>query len=109
MEFPLYPSFFHVFIAQPTFCSPLCIELKTAISPDYEIAYACQLITVSISIGINPFYCFIVLLTYTATKIPFKYSFSGNLAASVPNFHIHVSVSDFYIRRISPHIFPAAE
>ncbi len=42
--------------------------------------------TVSIIIGINPFYCFIVLLTYTATKIPFMYSFSRKYAASVPIF-----------------------
>jgi hypothetical protein len=41
----------------------------------------------------------------TATKIPFMYSFSGNFAASAPNFHIHVSVSDLYIPRIGPHIF----
>jgi hypothetical protein len=41
----------------------------------------------------------------TATKIPFMYSFSGNCAASAPNFHIHVSVSDLYIPRIGPHIF----
>ncbi len=33
------------------------------------------------------------------------YSFSGNCAASVPNFHIHVSVSDLYIPKICPHIF----
>jgi hypothetical protein len=33
------------------------------------------------------------------------YSFSGNCATSVPCiFHIHVSVSDFYIPRIGPHI-----
>jgi hypothetical protein len=41
---------------------------------------------------------------YTATAIPFIYSFSGNCAASAPNFHIHVSVSDLYIPRIGPHI-----
>jgi hypothetical protein len=40
---------------------------------------------------------------HTAKKIPFMYSFSGNCAASAPNFHIHVSV--IYIPRICPHIF----
>ncbi len=43
-------------------------------------------------------------LPYTATAIPFKYSFSGNCEASAPNFHIHVSVSDLYVPRIGPHI-----
>jgi hypothetical protein len=32
----------------------------------------------------------------TVTKIPFMYSFSGNSAASGPNFHFHVSVRDLY-------------
>ncbi len=41
----------------------------------------------------------------TANKIPLMYSFSGNCTALSPNFHIHVSVSVFYIPRISPHIF----
>ncbi len=40
----------------------------------------------------------------TATKIPFIYSFSWNCAASCPNFHFHVSVSDLYIPKIGPHI-----
>jgi hypothetical protein len=44
----------------------------------------------------------VVALPDTATKIPFMYSFSGNCAASVPHFHIHVSVSDLYIPRIGP-------
>jgi hypothetical protein len=35
----------------------------------------------------------------------FMYSFSGNCAASVPNFHIFLSVSDLYVPRIGPHIF----
>ncbi len=41
----------------------------------------------------------------TLQKNPFMYSFS-NFAASDPisSFHIHVSVSDFYIPRIGPHI-----
>jgi hypothetical protein len=38
------------------------------------------------------------MILYTATKIPFMYSFSGN-------FHIHVSVSDLYIFPGSVHIF----
>ncbi len=41
----------------------------------------------------------------TATKIPFMYSFSGNCGGLSPKFHIHVSVSDFYILKIGPHIF----
>jgi hypothetical protein len=40
----------------------------------------------------------------TATKIPFMYSFSGNCTAFSPNFHNHVSLSDLYVPRISPHI-----
>jgi hypothetical protein len=40
---------------------------------------------------------------HTATKIPFMCSF-GNCVAS-PNFHIHVSVTDFYIPKMGPHIF----
>jgi hypothetical protein len=39
---------------------------------------------------------------YTATKIPFLYSFSGPSLS--PNFNIHVSVTDLYIPRISLHI-----
>jgi hypothetical protein len=42
--------------------------------------------------------CLIGMMLYTATKIPFMYSFSGN-------FHIHVSVSDLYIFPGSVHIF----
>ncbi len=43
---------------------------------------------------------------YTATKIPFLYSFSGGIVRRLsPNFHIHVSVSDLYIPRIGQHIF----
>ncbi len=35
------------------------------------------------------------------------YVFSENeLRGLSPNFHIHVSVSDLYIPRIGPHIFP---
>jgi hypothetical protein len=41
---------------------------------------------------------------YTATAIPFIYSFSGNCAASAPNFNIHMSLSDLYIPRIGPYI-----
>jgi hypothetical protein len=33
------------------------------------------------------------------------YSLKRNCAASVPNFHIHVPVSDFYIPLIGPYIF----
>ncbi len=43
-------------------------------------------------------------IKYTATAIPFIYSFSGNCAASAPNFNIHVSVDDLYIPGIGPHI-----
>ncbi len=43
-------------------------------------------------------------ILYTVTKIPFMYPFSGNCATScIPNFHIHVSVTDLYIPRIGPH------
>jgi hypothetical protein len=42
--------------------------------------------------------------TCTARKIPFMYSFSENLRGLSPNLHIHVSVSDLNIPRISPHI-----
>jgi hypothetical protein len=48
--------------------------------------------------------CLPLWLRYTATKIPFMYSFSGNCAGLSPNFHIHVSVSHLYIPRIGPHI-----
>jgi hypothetical protein len=41
---------------------------------------------------------------YTATKIPFMYSFSENCAVLV-QIHIHVSVSDLYIPKIGPHVF----
>jgi hypothetical protein len=41
---------------------------------------------------------------YTARKIPFMYSFSGNCTASVPISTCHVSVSDLYIPSIGPHI-----
>jgi hypothetical protein len=44
---------------------------------------------------------------YTATKIPFMYSFSGKLRSLSPIFHIHVSVSDLYTFPGSVHIFPA--
>jgi hypothetical protein len=40
---------------------------------------------------------------YTAREIPFMYSFPGKRGLS-PNFRIHVSLSDLYIPRISPHI-----
>ncbi len=43
-------------------------------------------------------------LRYTAKKLLFMYSQKRNCAASVPNFQIHVSVSDLYIPRIGPHI-----
>jgi hypothetical protein len=38
-------------------------------------------------------------------KIPFMYSQKRNSRRLSPNFHIHVSVNDLYIPRISPHIF----
>ncbi len=44
-------------------------------------------------------------IKYTATAIPFIYSFSGNCAASASNFDIHVSVGDFIFPG-SVHIFP---
>ncbi len=48
--------------------------------------------------------CPMHMMLYTATKMPFIYSFSRNCAASVPISHIHISASDLYIPRISPHI-----
>jgi hypothetical protein len=47
---------------------------------------------------------------YTATAIPFIYSFPGNSAASAPIFQIHVSMSDLYSIFPGPvYIFPPAE
>ncbi len=42
--------------------------------------------------------------SYTATKIPFMYSFSGNSSFLSLNFNIHVCVSDLYSPRIGLHI-----
>ncbi len=44
-------------------------------------------------------------LSHTATQNPFMYSFSGNCSSLSLNFHIQVSLSDWYIPRIGPHIF----
>ncbi len=42
---------------------------------------------------------------YRLRVIPFMYSLFWELRGLSPNFHIHVSVSDFDIPRIGPHIF----
>ncbi len=50
-------------------------------------------------------HCCATIISYTATKIPFMYSFPVELRGLSPNFHIHVSVSDLCVPRIGPHIF----
>ena len=51
-------------------------------------------------------HCFIHCQEPTVNTPPFKEIFpKKELLSLSPNFHIHVSVSDLYIPRISPHIF----
>jgi hypothetical protein len=49
------------------------------------------------------------IASYCNEKIPFMYSFSENFYCLSPNFHIHVSVSDFLYSQDWSTYFPAAE
>ena len=44
-------------------------------------------------------------LPYSAIKIPFYVFQKRNCSATVPSFHIFVSVCDLYVPRVGPHIF----